>query len=157
MKCSCCGKDIGEIAFDKGYKMPDDVWSLPNEERESRAEIDSDLCRLDDRYFLRGVAYIPVLGVDKCYGWGFWAEVSEDSFIEYVEAYEQDNSSKPRFTGFVANQISFYENTLGLELEVKLGDETQRPTFYFKDSNHALTEEQASGISIEKVHTFSGA
>jgi hypothetical protein len=40
---------------------------------------------------------------------------------------------------------------------VKLGDETQRPTFYFKDSNHALTEEQASGISIEKVHTFIGA
>mgnify|MGYP002335723510 CR=1 FL=1 len=135
--------------------MPDEVWALSETDKEERIQIDSDLCRLDERYFLRGVAYIPVNGTDKSYGWGVWAEVSEEHFFEYVENYEIDNSSTPTFNGKVANQISSYNNTLNLPVEIKLGNETQRPTFIFNDQNHLLTEEQINGICIEKVHSFS--
>ena len=154
-KCECCGKDIGEIVFDKSYKMPDDIWNLSPIEKEERAQIDSDLCRLDNRYFIRGVAYLPVNGTDHCYGWGIWAEVPQEDFFDYVENYEEDNSTKPKFSGLVANVIPSYENTIGLELTVQLGSETQRPEFYFTDPMHLLTKEQAEGISIEKVHSFS--
>ena len=84
-KCGCCGKDIGEIVFDKSYKMPDDIWNLSPIEKEERAQIDSDLCRLDNRYFIRGVAYLPVNGTDHCYGWGIWAEVPQEDFFNYLE------------------------------------------------------------------------
>ena len=155
MKCGCCGKDIGDIAFDKSYKMPDEIWSLSEQEREERAQTDSDLCRLDDRYFIRGVAYIPVQDSGKSYGWGIWVEVSQEKFFEYVKSYEEDNSSKPRFLGTIANEIPTYQNTVGMEAEVQLGNETQRPTFFFKETNHLLAQEQSKGISIEKVHSFS--
>lgn len=155
MKCGCCGKDIGEIAFDKSYKMPDEIWDLSKKERGKRSEIDSDLCRLDDRYFIRGVAYIPVIDTENFYGWGIWVEVPEDSFFDYVESYEDDNSSKPRFSGLVANKIPFYDETIGLKVEVQLGNETQRPNFFFVGDNHLLSSEQSKGISIEKVHSFS--
>ena len=156
MECGCCGKDIGEIAFDKCYKMPDEIWSLSGPEREERAQIDSDLCRLDERYFIRGVAYIPVLETDQFYGWGIWAEIPKEQFFEYVKSYKEDNSSKPRFSGIAANEIPSYPNTIGLELTVQLGNESQRPTFYFSGNSHLLAKEQVQGISLEKVHSFSG-
>lgn len=136
--------------------MPDEVWNISERERNVRVQIDSDLCRLDDRYFIRGVAYIPVQGSDQCYGWGIWAEISQDNFFDYLESYKNDNSAKPRFDGWVANDIQYYANTLGLEVDVQLGDASQRPTFFFKASNHLLTQDQWKGISIEKVHSFSG-
>jgi len=155
LKCGCCGKDIGDISFDKSYKMPDEVWALSEAEKNDRTQIDSDLCRLDERYFLRGVAYIPVINSEKSYGWGVWVEVSEQNFFEYVDNYENDNSSRPSFPGVVANKIPSYENTLSLTVQVQLGNETQRPTFTFIDKEHLLTQEQVNGISIEKVHSFS--
>ncbi len=152
MKCGCCGKDIGEIAFDKSYSMPDDIWSLSEQER---AQTGLDLCRLDDRYFIRGVAFIPIIDSEKSYGWGIWVEVPQDRFFEYVKSYNEDNSSKPRFSGIVKNAIPTYESTIGLTVEVQLGNETQRPTFFFKEANHLLAKEHSKGISIEKVHSFS--
>jgi len=138
MKCSCCGKDIGEFTFDNSYQMPDEVFSLNEGERESRAQIDSDLCRLDDRYFLRGVVYLPVNDSDKEFGWGIWAEVSEDRFFEYVRNYESDNSNKAQFSGKVANSLPYYPETLNISLQVKLGNETQRPLFKLVEQDICL-------------------
>jgi hypothetical protein len=155
VKCECCGNEIGDIAFDKSYKMPDDIFSLPQGEKDDRAEIDSDLCRLGERYFLRGVAYIPVIETDQSYGWGVWVEVPEENFFDYVQNYENDNSSMPKFKGVVANDIPFYKNTIGLEVEIQLGNETQRPNFTFLGYEHELANEQLNGINIQKVHSFS--
>lgn len=154
MLCECCGKEVGEISFDKGFSMPDEIWNLTETEREERAKIHSDLCRLDERYFLRGVAHIPVQRTDQTYGWGIWAEVPKSDFMEYVESYSEDNSSKPKFSGMAANSIPTYECTIDLSLIVQLGNENQRPTFYFSDSSHLLSIEQEKGISVEKVHSF---
>ncbi|WP_105175150.1 DUF2199 domain-containing protein [Pseudoalteromonas sp. T1lg122] len=156
MKCGCCGADIGDISFDKSFKMPDEIWALTEKQRNERARVDSDLCQLDDKFFIRGVAYIPVLNTDKFYGWGIWAEIPEEKFFEYVENYDLDNSSQQRFEGVVANQIADYSDCLNLKVEIQLGNETQRPMFYFKKSNHVLTEQQQAGISIERVHSFQG-
>jgi hypothetical protein len=155
VKCGCCGKEIGEIAFDKSYTMPDEIWALSESEKKQRAQIGSDLCQLDGRYFLRGVAYIPVNGAEQQFGWGIWAEIPQDDFFEYVKNYKEDNSNKPAFRGKVANQIPSYANTIGLGLLVQLSNETQRPTFTFIDESHLLKKEQSEGMSLERVHSFS--
>lgn len=157
MKCSCCGKEIGEIVFDSSFNMPDEIWKLSKLQRLLRAKIGSDLSRFGERFFLRGVAYIPVKDTDRSYGWGIWVEVSKDDFDDYFESFEEDNSSKPKFAGIVANEIPYYENTTGLKVEVQLGNETQRPEIYFSDQSHLLTKEQTDGISLEKVHSFSSS
>ena len=154
MKCGCCGKDLGEITMDKGYQMPDEIWGLSETEREERAQIDSDLGRLDERYFMRGVAYLPILETDEFFGWGIWVEVPQKKFFDYVDKYNEDNSGTLGFIGLVANQIPSYDNTLGLEVTVQLGSDTQRPTFLFMDKDHLLFSEQSRGVSIERVHGF---
>lgn len=156
MKCGCCGKELGEFTFDKAYQMPDEIWNLNEDERSERAKIKPDLCRLDNRYFLRGVAYLPVMGTDKDFGWGIWAEISEEKFFEYVKNYSEDNSGVQPYLGKVANSLPYYPETLGIVLHVQLGDETQRPAFIISEPGHLLTKEQLSGIALERVHEFNG-
>lgn len=156
MKCECCGADIGDFAFDQSYKMPDEIWGLSEKEREHRAIIDNDLCRLDDRYFIRGVAYVPVIDSDQSYGWGIWAEIDIEDFTFYNANYHNDNSKAERFIGKIANDLpSYKKTTMGVSVEVQLGNETQRPTFYCRDYAHLLAQEQRKGIPLSRVHEFS--
>jgi hypothetical protein len=154
MKCGCCGKDLGEFAFDKSYQMPDEIWDLDDDEFEERVKIDSDLGRLDDRYFIRGVAFFPVQLTDKKFGWGIWAEVTKEKFFEYVENFDHDNTASKPFKGKVANRLPQYQESLGLTLTVQLGSETERPIFTITDVSHELAIEQINGITLEKVHEF---
>lgn len=155
MKCECCGADIGEFAFDKAYAMPDEIWDLSEQEREARTITDNDLCRLDDRYFIRGVAYVPVLDSDQSYGWGIWVEVDIKDFKLYNENYDNDNSNLPSFTGKIANALPNYKKeTTGVSVEIKLGNETQRPTLFCRDYAHPLAQEQRDGIPLRRVHEF---
>jgi hypothetical protein len=52
--CKTCGKthdDVPDIGSDKPFQY----WMIPEEERETRVELTSDTCILDDEhYFIRG-------------------------------------------------------------------------------------------------------
>jgi hypothetical protein len=156
MKCGCCGKDISDFVFDKSFQMPDEIWELSDEVRQSRAQTHSDLCRLDSRYFVRGIVYLNVHTTEKYFGWGIWVEVSQGDFFNYFEKFDSDNSNEPSFSGSIANSLPNYPETRGLEVQVKLGDETQRPMFQLIEKGHLLTKEQENGISLERVHQFNG-
>ena len=152
MKCACCGKDIGEFTLDKSFQMPDEIWALDDEEREREVKIDVDKCIFKGRCFLRGVAYFPINKTDDAFGWGIWVEVEKNNFIDYLKKYSNDNSNEPIFIGKISNEISKQEITLGTEVKVQLGNETQRPTFEVLDENTQLYKDQKMGISLEKVH-----
>ena len=156
MKCGCCGKEIGEFAFDKSYRMPDEIWDLPQEEREARAQTSDDFCRLDNRYFIRGVVHVPVNGTDRDFGWGIWAEVQKEKFLQYFENFDKDNSFSLPFQGEAANSLPHHPETLGIGLRVKLGNQTQRPAFEIIDDAHLLAFEQKQGISLVRVHELNG-
>ena len=156
MKCGCCGKEAGDFTFDKTYQMPDVIWNLDEAVRAERAAIHGDFCRLNDDYVLRGMVYLPLIGADRCFGWGLWAEVGKEEFFNYFENYENDNSSSSPFVGRMANSIPFYSETNGIALNIKLGDETLRPIFYGTEQGHLLFKEQNSDVNLERVHDFNG-
>lgn len=61
MKCPCCDKEVELHQMDVAFCLPDAIFTLPEEQRASRAKTHSDLCSLDDaRYFIRGIVYVPV-------------------------------------------------------------------------------------------------
>ncbi len=154
MKCNCCGKDLGEFTFDIAFQLPDAIWALSEAERQQRAQFDSDLSRLDDRYFIRGVAFVPVQGTDRQFGWGIWVEIPPENFFHYAKNFNSDNRGTASFSGKAANRLLHYPDTCGITMQVQLGDQTQRPIFTSTDPQHPLTLEQANGIPLERVHAY---
>ncbi|MFL5453485.1 MAG: DUF2199 domain-containing protein [Myxococcales bacterium] len=55
------------------------------------AKTSSDLCVLDGaRFFLRGIAFVPILETADCFGWGFWVEMDRAAFGRYLDLFKAD-------------------------------------------------------------------
>ena len=152
MKCGCCGKDIGEFCFDKAFGLPDEVFEIPEEDREVKAKYNSDLCTIGGRYFIRTVLFIPVVDTDKRFGWGFWCEVSEEGFNKYLNVYKVDGINEPEISGTLANNIPSYPKLIGEPVKIQFGIPDQRPTSRLLETDNLLLIEQQEGITLERVH-----
>ncbi|MFL5248826.1 MAG: DUF2199 domain-containing protein, partial [Myxococcales bacterium] len=104
-RCRDCGRELGDHPHDAGFSLPDVVWNLDANERKRRAKTSSDLCVLDGaRFFLRGIAFVPILETADCFGWGFWVEVDRAAFGRYLDLFKADapEGSRP---GRVSSRI----------------------------------------------------
>jgi hypothetical protein len=153
--CSICGKEHGGLSTDHAYKLPDIVWAIPEPERSARAKFSSDLCKLDERYFIRGVLYVPFSEEDGDFGWGVWAEVAKPVFDRYLELYDQDGSAEPRHAGILANAIDVYESSLGTPLSIQFRDSTERPSLHVATGEQSrLSLDQRNGIDRARYHSI---
>jgi len=58
--CGTCGARHEGFLTDTGFKLPDEVFAIPEPDREKRAQWDLDACVLDsERFFLRCILRIP--------------------------------------------------------------------------------------------------
>ena len=151
--CPGCGKDHEGLPTDQAFKLPDDVWSLPEPERLNRATFDSDLCKFGDRHFIRCVLYFPFTWRDDAFGWGVWVEVSEETFFRYIETFSLDASQQPPAEGILANALSLYGDAQRENLEIRFGNAASRPTLHARlDSRTSLANEQRAGIDPARYH-----
>src|SRR4051794_22072332 len=104
-KCRDCGRDLGEHSHDAGFTLPDIVWNLDEKERKRRAKTSADLCVLDGaRFFLCGIAFVPILETPDRFGWGFWVEVDRAVFGRYLDLFKTDApEGEPPRAGVLAN------------------------------------------------------
>lgn len=58
-QCSICGEWHEGFVTDWAYKLPDEVWQIPEAERSGKARFTDDLCQFDTRNFIRCVLDIP--------------------------------------------------------------------------------------------------
>ena len=152
-RCARCGKDLAEHEMDVGFQLPDVVWALAEQERAARAKYDSDLCVLDaERYFLRGVLYLPVQGAHGNFGWGLWVEVSQAVFEHYVEIYSRDGRLERDARGVLANTPAAYQDATHCAVAIRFGPATDRPVFVVEPGDHLLYREQHGGITLERLH-----
>jgi hypothetical protein len=153
--CAQCGTLHEGLPTDRGFKLPDDVWAIPEEEREARAKWSTDLCDMDGRYFIRGVLYVPLTERNDEFGWGVWAEVERSVFIRYLEVFESDASNEPPELGFLANAIPGYDDAKNECLSIRFGRSDQRPTFFAQpDSRSSLARDQRLGLDDEGYHAM---
>jgi hypothetical protein len=123
-----------------------------------RTRINADLCTLDEsRYFLRGHLSLPFTEANGQFGWGVWVEVSKDHHNVYAAQILREAEGEPpmqcRLEGRIANSIPGYRATLGVAVDVLLGEPSQRPSLWFPSrSRHTLAREQAGGISAARHH-----
>jgi hypothetical protein len=150
--CPTCGKSHDGLQRNFAWKLPDVVWAIPAEQREAAAKCTSDLCQYGERYFIRCILPVPLLGADDPFNWGVWAEVERPTFERYLEIYEMDAESEPHRLGRVANAIPGYPE-ISEAMEIHFGKSTERPTLHFTPAcNHPLAKEQREGISGGRYH-----
>ena len=152
--CSHCGEAHAGLPTDWGFRKPDEIHALPYLEEYARVRINSDLATLDkSRYFIRGFLSLPFQEQEGCFGWGAWVEVSRKGHDLRLKYFNNDASDHPQFPGTLVNKLPGYSKTIGVPVEVQLGNSGQRPTFWLPSrSRHRLAADQSKGISAKRHH-----
>ena len=128
------------------------------EEQASPRQFNSDVCVLDgSRFFIRGIAFVPILESDKRFGWGLWAEVSGAVFKRYLELYKVDARDEPIAAGKLANTPTGYPTLEGHSVDIAFGTARERPKTTLQASTHPLSLEQQRGIAITRVHEINAS
>lgn len=137
------------------YNLPDAIFALSNDERERRAVISSDLCILnDERYFIRCVLAITVIGYEDEFEYGPWVEINAEDFSRYSVWFNLGASPGwCSIDGRLANALADCKpSTLGLRCRVVLpDDDDSRPLLQVSETSHPLFDEQAHGMSITRA------
>ncbi|WP_413671961.1 DUF2199 domain-containing protein [Massilia cellulosiltytica] len=150
--CTACGQTHhGMPALDAA--APLSYYTVPEDERETRCQLDSDACIIDDTYyFVRGCLEIPVHGEQEPFSWGVWVSLSEQSFRQWLESYESEKRSHiGPFFGWLNAALGPYPDTVNLKTSVCLRDGFIRPFIELEPTDHPLAVEQREGISVQRV------
>lgn len=157
MSCICveCGAEHEGLLTEFGWNLPDDVWALPEAERVQRATWDSDLCKMDDRYFIRCTLHVPFAQREGDFVWGVWVEVAEPDFARFIELYDGDGRSEPPKRGTLANAIAGYEDAAREPVSIQFGTISGRPEATTDaQSQSSLAVDQHRGIDNARYHTL---
>jgi len=151
-KCACCGKETTNL--EPQFLRPDAYVKLSEEEKQTLAHAGDDLCRVGDRYFIRTVMPIPVIGREVPFSVGIWVEVDFKDFKFYVENFNVDCEGK--FRGVIANSMPNHAESVMLGVEVRLRGKADRPAIFVLDADHPLSKMQNKGISQHDLLEFFG-
>ena len=159
VRCGTCGGEHDLSEMEPSYTYPDAYLAMPPHERDARATVGNDDCRLHDRddadprYFLRVLLPMPVRGEDDACAWGVWAEVTESTFSRTRELWDDPAQyDEPPFAATLANALTGYSATLGLPGEITLSGPEIVPTFVLAGQvDHPLAREQRDGVHPERV------
>ena len=152
-ECKACGQwHEGMPAFDA--EAPLFYYLIPEHERAARCELSSDVCVVDGKYFFaRGCIEIPVHGADEPFVWGVWVSLSEASFSQYLDSYDEPRRAHlGPFFGWLSASFKVYPETEGsLKTHVHLRDDGVRPYIELEHTDHPLAREQRQGIDAARL------
>jgi len=136
--------------------LPEPIFVLGDEERAKRAVVGDDSAVLQDpageRFFVRGLLELPIEGEEGYFGYGTWIEVSREDFEALGELwFDEDGWRSLPFPGALANELTPYEGTEGLPVEIRLRDVQLLPLIEL-DGAHELVEDQRQGITSHRAH-----
>lgn len=151
--CAQCGTTHEGYPTDRGWKLPDDVWEIPEPERSTRAHWDTDLCEMGGRFFIRCILCVPFTEREGDFGWGVWVEVERPDFLRYVQLYTEDARDEPPHRGTLANAIPCYDDAVREHVSIQFGNNNDRPdVFTDPASMSSLARDQRQGIDDARYH-----
>ncbi|MFQ6599603.1 DUF2199 domain-containing protein [Flavobacterium sp. C3NV] len=153
--CNCCGKEH-ESWPAITYNAPNSYSNLSSKEKEEIAVIDQDFCVIkyaDDHIdrFIR-VVFIQKVN-DHCENleYGFWVSLSETSFKDYLENFDNENHETQYF-GWLSNYIPQYEFSNSIPTTVVTKSGNDRPEIFpHNDFDHPFVKDFYNGITKEEA------
>jgi hypothetical protein len=90
---------------------------------------------------------IPIRGAGRSFTWGVWCSLSEQSYDEISEHWDDPGRSSigPHF-GWLCTKIPGYPDTAFLKTTVHQRDVGTRPLVELEPNDHALAVDQRMGI-----------
>jgi hypothetical protein len=148
--CSNCGKEHNEWPA-LTYKSPSNYDRLSEEDKQNIAELDSDFCIIrhhdqTDR-FIRCTLTQKV--IDHCddLDYGLWVSLSEKSFQDYSDNYNNENH-ETKYFGWLCNEIPDYEFMESIPTTVFTRKGNQRPEIIpHEDFDHPFVRDYCIGIT----------
>lgn len=147
--CRECGQEHEGLP-DIGFKAPWYFETLPDRNRVD-THIDSDFCRIENDFFIRGSLEMPIRGMRRTFSYGVWISVSEKNYHLYRVAFESDSPASERYVGYISNRIDGYPDTLKLIGAAHVRGNGFRPLIRLQATDHPLSVEQRQGISFERA------
>lgn len=149
-KCSTCGElhdDLPDIGDDKPYYW----YTIPEEQRESLAQLSEDICIIDNEdYFVRGVINIPIHDHHQDFGFGVWVSQKKENFLKYLD--NPESAEIGPFFGWLSTEIDYYEeSTLSLKTMAHFVGGGKRPRIEVEPSEHPLAINQNKGITLAEA------
>jgi len=153
--CDCCGKEH-ESWPAITYNAPNSYSNLSAQEKEEIAVIYEDFCviKYADGHIDRFIRVVLIQKVnDHCEDleYGFWVSLSETSFTDYLENFDNENHQTQYF-GWLSNYIPQYqfENSIPTTVVTKSGND--RPEIFpHKDFDHPFVKDFYNGITKEEA------
>ena len=153
--CPTCGKrhDLSNISF--GAKAPIQ-WDLLSDEERAKSDLSEEQCVLDADgkrgFFVRACLEIPIRGTQASFTWGVWVSLSEKSFREMADHWEDRARTRlgPYF-GWLCTRIPEYPDTVYLKTMVHQRAVGQRPIVELEPTNHPLSMDQRDGVDPARM------
>jgi hypothetical protein len=156
LKCSKCGNVHSEWPA-LTFKSPSNYDLLSLQSKQKLGELDSDFCQINyedqvDR-FIRVTLTQKVNGTCENLDYGLWVSLSEKSFLDYKENFNNENHETQYF-GYLCSNISEYENTMSIPCDVITKKGNTRPEIFpHKDFNNHFVKDYYTGISKSEALT----
>jgi hypothetical protein len=153
--CAICGNnhDLEEISF--GSDAPFQ-WSLLSDSERSRSFLAGEQCEIESgegrSFYIRACLEIPIQGTDRNFTWGVWCSLSETSYQEIAEHWENParTSFGPHF-GWLCTVIPGYPDTAFLKTMVHQRELGTRPRVVLEPTDHPLAIDQRDGIQEARL------
>ena len=157
--CRCCGQQFSELPLSLAFDAPDPWHGLSEAERDARGQIGSDICIIDEHYFLRGCLDIPIVdGTAGIFSWSVWVSISAQSFEHIKNVWDDDvRDDGPALFGWLCNSIPNYPETYSLKTHIHLRNNGIRPYIELEPTDHPLAIEQREGITMRRVEEIVAA
>jgi hypothetical protein len=151
--CRTCGEYHPGPPLNYSTEAPYQWFEISQEVREVRAELTSDQCIIDGRYFfMRGQLEIPIIDHPDPFVWGVWVSLSEENFWRATDLWEQEGrENEPPCFGWLCIALPGYPDTLGLKTMVHSRPVGIRPFVELEPTDHPLAVEQREGITMARV------
>lgn len=152
-KCTTCGEEHDEwpaLAFYSPYH-----YHNLEEAQKTAAKLADDFCVItysdQTDYFIRCTLTQKVNNHCEDLDYGLWVSLSEKSFLDYQENFDNENHTVQYF-GWLCSSIPGYETTLSIPTNVKTRKDNQRPEIIpHDDFDHPFVKDYYNGISKEEA------
>jgi hypothetical protein len=131
---------------------------VSDEERE-RSELGEEQCVIETlngtHCCIRACLEIPIVGREEPFTWGVWCSLSEKSFLEMSEHWDDPERNKlgPYF-GWLCTRLPEYPDTMFMKTRVHQRPVGIRPLVELEESEHLLSIHQRFGINEDEMRSM---